>query len=69
MPAEVWLDADGLARRVAVNVDPAATAADAQTWAIVELWDFGVAADITPPRPDQVAPPREVYQDPPASSD
>jgi hypothetical protein len=40
LPAEVWLDAAGLARRIAVNSEPAA-AADAQVWSIVELWDFG----------------------------
>jgi hypothetical protein len=48
VPAEVWLDAAGLARRISVNSEPAA-AADTQAWSIVELWDFGVAADITPP--------------------
>jgi hypothetical protein len=51
-----------LARRVAVGADPV-TASGEQAWAIVELWDFGVAADITPPRPDEVVPPREAYQD------
>jgi len=25
--------------------------------------DFGTAAGITPPRPDEVVPPREAYQD------
>ena len=44
LPAEVWLDAAGLARRIAVNSEPTA-AADAQVWSIVELWDFGVAVD------------------------
>ncbi len=48
LPAEVWLDAAGLARRISVNSEPAA--ADS-VWSIVELWDFGVAADITPPAP------------------
>jgi hypothetical protein len=67
MPAEVWLDADGLARRVAVTA-PAGTASEEQIWSIVELWDFGVAVDITPPGPDEVEPPREAYRDKPASS-
>ena len=68
LPAEVWLDAAGLARRISVNSEPTA-AADAQVWSIVELWDFGVAADITPPGPDEVLAPAEAYhlaeEDPP----
>jgi hypothetical protein len=58
IPAEVWLDADGLARRIAVMTEPAVPD-DAPAWSIVELWDFGVPADITPPSPDDVVPPRE----------
>jgi len=58
MPAEVWLDAAGLARRISVSSEPAA-AADKQVWSIVELWDFGVTADITPPAPDEVLTPAE----------
>jgi hypothetical protein len=61
LPAEVWLDAAGLARRVSVNSDPAA-ATDAQVWSIVELWDFGVAVDITPPGPDEVLKPAEAFR-------
>jgi hypothetical protein len=38
LPAEVWLDAAGLARRISVSSEPTA-AADAQVWPIVELWD------------------------------
>jgi hypothetical protein len=61
LPGEVWLDAAGLARRISVNPGPAA-AADAQVWSIVELWDFGVAADITPPGPGEVMAPSEAYR-------
>ena len=61
LPAEVWLDTAGLARRISVNSEPAA-AANAQVWSIVELWDFGVAADITPPGPDEVLAPAEAYR-------
>jgi hypothetical protein len=61
LPAEVWLDAAGLARRISVNSEPTA-AADAQVWSIVELWDFGVAADIAPPGPDEVLAPAEAYR-------
>jgi hypothetical protein len=61
LPAEVWLDAAGLARRISVKSEPTAVA-DAQAWSIVELWDFGVAADITPPDPDEVLAPAEAYR-------
>jgi hypothetical protein len=62
IPAEVWLDADGLARRIAVNAEPE-TRDGTPTWTIVELWDFGVPADITPPSPDDVVSPREASRD------
>jgi hypothetical protein len=50
-----------------VSAEPA-SAADVGNWAIVELWDFGVAVSITPPDPDEVAAPREVDWDTPGSS-
>jgi hypothetical protein len=69
LPAEVWLDAAGLARRISVSSEPAAAAA-AQSWSIVELWDFGVAAVITPPGPGEILAPAEAYrlaeEEPPA---
>ena len=58
MPAEVWLDTAGLARRISVSSEPTA-AADKQVWSIVELWEFGVTADITPPGPDEILTPAE----------
>jgi len=61
LPAEVWLDAAGLACRISVNSEPAA-AANVQVWSIVELWDWGVAADVTPPGPDEVLTPAEAYR-------
>jgi hypothetical protein len=61
LPAEVWLDAAGLARRISVNSELTA-ATDAQVWSIVELWDFGVAAGITPPGPGEVLAPAEAYR-------
>jgi hypothetical protein len=61
LPAEVWLDAAGLARRISVSSDPAA-AADVQVWSIVELWDWGVAVDVTPPGPDKILTPAEAYR-------
>jgi hypothetical protein len=59
LPAEVWIDAAGLARRISVSSDPAA--AEAQVWSIVELWDFGVTVDITPPGPDEVLAPSGAF--------
>jgi hypothetical protein len=61
LPAEVWLDEDGLARRISVSSGPAA-AADAQVWSVVELWDYGLAVDISPPGPDEVLAPAEAYR-------
>jgi hypothetical protein len=57
----VWLDAAGLARRISVSSE-STDAVDKQVWPIVELWDFGLAVDITPPRPDEVLPPAEAYR-------
>jgi hypothetical protein len=37
-------------------------ATDAQVWSVVELWDFGVAVDITPPGPGEVLAPSEAYR-------
>jgi hypothetical protein len=56
LPAEVWLDSGGLARRIAVASNPS-DSADRQVWAVVELWDFGLPVEINPPdRNDVVAP-------------
>jgi len=63
IPAEVWLDADGLARRIAVMTDPTAGDGSTPMWSIVELWDFGVPADITPPGPGEVVSPRDAYSE------
>ncbi len=61
LPAEVWLDAAGLARRIAVNTEPTATP-DSHIWTVLDLWDFGVPVDITPPGPDEVLAPAEAYR-------
>jgi hypothetical protein len=61
LPAEVWLDAAGLARRISVCSEPT-DAAEKRVWSIAELWEFGVAVDITPPRPNEVLPPAEAYR-------
>jgi hypothetical protein len=59
LPAEVWLDEVGLARRISVNSDPVAPGEP--VWSVVELWDFGVTADITVPRADEILTPAEAY--------
>jgi hypothetical protein len=63
IPAEVWLDADGLARRIAVMTNPTAGTGGTPMWSVVELWDFGVLADITPPAPGEIVSPREAYSE------
>ena len=60
LPAEVWLDAAGWARRISVCSEPT-DPADKQVWSIVELWDFGVAVDVKPPSPEDVLPPADAY--------
>jgi hypothetical protein len=60
VPAEVWLDSGGLARRIAVATDPAASP-DRQLWAVAELWDFGLPVEISPPDPDDVVAPACAY--------
>lgn len=59
-PAEMWLDADGRARRIAVITDPAAPGE--AVWSVLELWDFGVAADISPPAPGELLTPAQAYR-------
>lgn len=67
IPAEVWLDADGLARRIAVSGEPE-TGDDAPTWSIVELWDFGIPAGISPPSPGNVVSPRDAAWERPGTA-
>jgi hypothetical protein len=65
IPAEVWLDHGGLARRIAVLAEQSASDVTAPIWSIVELWDFGVRADIAPPSPAELVSPREAYRSAP----
>jgi hypothetical protein len=61
LPAEVWLDTEGRARRIAVESSPTAAAPEQpahQVWAVCELWDFGLPVTITPPGPDELVDPR-----------
>ncbi|WBB63630.1 hypothetical protein O7599_14375 [Streptomyces sp. WMMC500] len=50
LPAEVWLDDAGLARRIAIQN----AVGNRQIWTFTEFWDFGVAVAITSPDPDQI---------------
>jgi hypothetical protein len=68
VPAEVWLDSAGRARRIAVQTEAAAGDNQVPIWSILELWDFGVAAEIVPPSRADIVPPREAYRETPASS-
>jgi hypothetical protein len=65
IPAEVWLDSAGRSRRIAVMTEHAASDEQLPVWSIVELWDFGVAAEITAPSPEEVLPPRVAFQEKP----
>ena len=66
IPGEVWLDSAGQSRRIAVVTELAAGDSQVPIWSIVELWDFGVSADIVPPRPADLVPPRQAYRETPA---
>ncbi len=61
LPAEVWLDSAGLARRVAVASDTTASQ-ELQVWAVVELWDFGLPVEINSPDRDDVMAPASAYR-------
>ncbi len=65
IPAEVWLDSAGRSRRIAVLPEPASGDRAVPVWSVLELWDFGVPADIVPPGPDAIAAPREAFRHPP----
>lgn len=56
IPAEVWLDDLGLARRIAVAPGVSNVRKDRESWIwhVTELWDFGVGVTIPPPPIDEV---------------
>jgi hypothetical protein len=57
MPTEVWLDAAGRVRRMAIAKTPArrSNATEDQPWTVTEFWEFGVTVMITSPHPGEVA--------------
>jgi hypothetical protein len=59
LPAEAWLDAAGLARRIAIAKARRSNAAGEPIWMVAEFWDFGVPVTITPPEPDKITAPNE----------
>ena len=63
LPAEVWLDAAGLARRIAVNTDSDTRPPSESVWSLVELWDFGVPVEISPPGADELLAPAEAFRE------
>jgi hypothetical protein len=65
--AEVWLDPAGRARRIAVKTVTTSSRDREPIWSIVELWDFGIAADISVPGPGEIVLPHEAYQESPTS--
>lgn len=55
---DVWVDADGLARRLQVDMSDAlgaAAAGDARAVLTIELFDYGEPVDIQVPSPDEVS--------------
>jgi hypothetical protein len=62
LPAEVWLDAAGLARRIAVNTDSDTRSSSESVWSLVELWDFGVPVEISPPGADELLAPAGAFR-------
>lgn len=56
LPTEVWLDAAGLARRIAIakSTTRHSNVGD-RLWTVTEFWDFGVGVTISPPDPDEIA--------------
>lgn len=57
-PVEVWIDADGLPRRFRFFLDlpegDADMPAGARFTMTMEMWDYGIEVDVTPPPADQV---------------
>jgi hypothetical protein len=57
MPFDVWLDDDGLIRKVeaSLSVQPPDENEKAEAGLSFELYDYGVEVDVTPPPADEVA--------------
>jgi hypothetical protein len=57
MPFDVWLDDEGLIRKVAANlsIEPPGQSEKAEAGLSFELFDYGLEVDVTPPPADQVA--------------
>jgi hypothetical protein len=55
VPVEIWLDGDGLLRRLRQEYGFGGGAAAVSTTITMELYDFGVEVDVERPPPDEVA--------------
>jgi hypothetical protein len=63
MPVDVWVDADGLPRRLQIDLGGmvAAMGLDGGSAVMtIEFFDYGVPVDIEVPSPDEVTPITEV---------
>lgn len=61
VPVDVWLDGDGLLRRLVVTIAPAGGAGPPLTASFtLELYDYGAPVDIEVPPPAEVAPAGDV---------
>jgi hypothetical protein len=55
LPLDVWVDGDGRVRKLTVHADPDGAGPLPASSLALELYDFGVAADVVPPPAGQVA--------------
>ena len=54
IPGEIWVDADGLVRRMRQEYAFGDGVSSTATVTTTELWDFGVDVDVSAPSPDNV---------------
>ena len=54
VPTEVWIDGDGLLRRLTQEYELSSAGEKTSTRVTMELYDFGVEVDVEPPAPEEV---------------
>jgi hypothetical protein len=54
VPTEVWIDGDGLVRRLRQDYETSPSGAKTRTSVTMELYDFGVEVDAERPEPEEV---------------
>ncbi|MCA1692635.1 MAG: hypothetical protein ABR540_11540 [Acidimicrobiales bacterium] len=62
LPADVWLDAEGRLRRMKFSLDPDGAGPTSAGTVELELFEFGVAADVQIPPADQVTDLTQLFQ-------